>query len=243
VGGSSRMPMVQRMLEEVTGKPPDLSLSTDEAVVHGAAIYAGLLLDSEAGAPPKVTVRNVNSHNLGVLGIEKATGRPRTRVMIPRNTTLPASEKAPFTTHRDNQRNVVVKVVEGGDASGNDATHIGKCVVTDLPSGLPAGSHVDVTFRYGQDGRLTVKAELPETGTEATSEIERTSGLTADALREWNQRIREPASLCSGGGPEDEPPPLPKVDDDEPPPLPSVDDDQPPPLPPASDDEPPPLPT
>jgi len=195
VGGSSRMPMVQRMLEEVSGKKVDRSLSADESVAHGAAIYAGLLLSSESGTPPKVSVRNVNSHNLGVLGIEKSTGRPRNRVMIPRNTTLPAKHTARFSTHRANQDSVVVKVVEGGDASGNDATHIGKCAIQDLPPGLPADTPVEVTFRYGNDGRLTIKARLPGLNREASSEIERTSGLTAETLQAWNHRLR------SGHGP------------------------------------------
>ena len=190
VGGSTRMPMVQRMLEEISHKKPDRSLSADEAVAHGAAVYAGLVLSSAAGAAPKVSVQNVNSHNLGVLGTETGTKRPRNRVMIPRNTALPAHRTAQFVTARANQTSVAVKVVEGGDASGNDATMIGKCVVPDLPPGLPAGTPVAVTFRYGQDGRLTVKARLPGSGKEATSEIERSSGMTAEMLRTWNQRLR-----------------------------------------------------
>ena len=195
VGGSSRMPQVQRMLEEVSGKKVDRSLSADESVAHGAAIYAGLLLASESGTPPKVSVRNVNSHNLGVLGIEKATGRPRTRVMIPRNTPLPASQAARFVTQRHSQTSVVVNVVEGGDASGNDSTRIGRCMIQGLPTGLPAGTPVEVVFHYGKDGRLTVKARVPGLNVEASSEIERSSGLTAETLQAWNHR------LGSGKGP------------------------------------------
>jgi molecular chaperone DnaK len=131
----------------------------------------------------------VNSHNLGVLAVEKATGRNRTRVMIPRNTPLPVAHTAQFSTAVKNQRTVAVNVVEGGDASGNDATSVGKCVVRDLPADLPAGTPVEVTFRYGPDGRLTVKARLPRLDKEAISEIERSSGLTAETLRSWNQRL------------------------------------------------------
>jgi molecular chaperone DnaK len=189
VGGSTRMPMVQRMVEQVSGKKPDRSLSADESVAHGAAIYAGLILASEAGSRPEFHVRNVNSHNLGVLGIEKATGRPRNQVMIPRNTSLPATRASRFATHRVNQTSVAVNVVEGGDASGNNATAIGKCVIRGLPDGLPAGAPVEVTFNYGKDGRLTVTARLPGLQKEATSEIERASGMTADTLSSWNQRL------------------------------------------------------
>ncbi len=119
--------------------------------------------------------------------------------MIPRNTTLPTKVSASFTTHRDDQSSVVVKVVEGGDASGNDATHIGKCVVRDLPSGLPAGTSVEVMFQYGGDGRITVNARLPTIDKEANTEIERTSGMTAEEVRKWNERLRNGnGPLCFG---------------------------------------------
>jgi molecular chaperone DnaK len=190
VGGSTRMPMVQRMLEEISNKKPDRSLSADEAVAHGAAFYAGLILSSEGGMAPEVTICNVNAHDLGVLAKEGATGRPRSRVMISRNTPLPANHSARFVTALANQSTVAVQIVEGGDASGNGATRIGNCVVRNLPAGLPAGSPVEVTFRYGQDGRLTVNARVPGSGQEATSEIERSSGMTAETLRSWNQRLR-----------------------------------------------------
>ena len=157
VGGSTRMPMVQRMLEEISNKKPDRSLSADEAVAHGAAVYAGLILGSEAGMAPEVTVRNVNSHDLGVLGKERATGRPRNRVMISRNTPLPANHTARFVTAQANQPSVAVNVVEGGDASGNDATQIGKCIVRNLPAGLACriarGSHLSVWSKRQTDGQ------------------------------------------------------------------------------------------
>ncbi|MBI2806509.1 MAG: Hsp70 family protein, partial [Planctomycetes bacterium] len=113
VGGSSRMPMVHNMLEQESGRKVDRSLSFDEAVAHGAAIYAGLLLASEAGSVSSVKIRNVNSHSLGVLGKEPGTGRLRNGIMIPRNTPLPATKRAKFKTHRANQRTVEVNVIEG----------------------------------------------------------------------------------------------------------------------------------
>ena len=191
--------MVQRMLEEVTGKKPDRSLSADESVAHGAAIYAGLVLSSKGGSRPEFRVRNVNSHNLGVLGIEKATGRPRNQVMIPRNTPLPATRTTRFTTRHADQSTVAVKVVEGGDASGNDASRIGTCVIRDLPPGLPAETPIEVTFQYGQDGRLTVNAKIPGVNKGAKSEIERTSGMTSDTLSSWNQRLRSQEGPLSLG--------------------------------------------
>jgi molecular chaperone DnaK len=194
VGGSTRMPMVHRLLEEESGKTVDCSLSADEAVAHGAAIYAGLLMKRGTVSAANIRIRNVNSHNLGVLGREPATGRPRTKVMIPRNTPLPARATSRFTTYRDNQRSVAITVVEGGDASGQNATHIGRCVIHDLPRGLPAGTPVDVAFEYAENGRVAIKARLPSVQREAAIVLERSSGLSEKLLREWKNTLRSESS-------------------------------------------------
>lgn len=191
VGGSTRMPMIERMLRQESGKPVDSSLSPDEAVAHGAAIYAGLLLTSDESERPKLAVRNVNSHDLGVLGIEPRTKRRSRKVLIPRNTPLPATGSGRFVTRRENQSNVKVDVIEGGDASGNGATPIGKCVIDDLPPGLPTGARINVFFTYADNGRLTVTARLPDVDRKATLSIERKSGLSDRLLEQWGKRMRE----------------------------------------------------
>ena len=189
VGGSSRMPMIQKMLEEESGLPLDRSLSPDEGVAHGAAIYAGLLIGTKAITQHGMSVANVNSHDLSVLGIESTTGLKRKWVMIPRNTSLPAIGMNKFKTYQENQKNVAVNVIEGGDASGNGATRIGKCIVSKLPEVLPAKTPVEVVFQYSQNGRLTVKAWLPTIKREAQLTIERASGLSESQLKYWTSRI------------------------------------------------------
>ena len=190
VGGSSRMPMVSRMLTKLTGRSPDTSLSLDEAVAHGAAIYAGVRLAKASGDTrkgPQPTIQNVNSHALSVLGVEAATGRPRAQVMIPRNSPLPAVAKSTFKTQKPNQRSVVVRVIEGGDASGNNSTPVGRCVIRDLPERLPQGTPIEVTFRYRSNGRLVVMAKVPSLNVEATLTIDRESGLNDEAMRYWDE--------------------------------------------------------
>jgi len=113
VGGSTRMPMVTSMLEQESGKTIDRSLAADEAVAHGAAIYAGLLRQHGAIVQKNMIVTNVCSHSLGVLGVETATGRKKNRVMIAANTPLPASKAAAFKTYKDDQSTVAVNVIEG----------------------------------------------------------------------------------------------------------------------------------
>ncbi len=185
VGGATRMPMVKRMLEEESGKIPDTTLSPDEAVAHGAALYAGLLMEFGPLFEQSVIVRNVNSHDLGVLGVDPTTGRPRRRVMIPRNTPLPLTRTKKFQTRRDNQDSVAVRIVEGGDDAGQNATLIGTCALRQLPPGLPAGTEVDVSFSYEQNGRLKVRASLPRTGRAAGVTLERSSGLSEALRQEW----------------------------------------------------------
>lgn len=189
VGGSTRMPAVHAALESESGLKVDRQLSADEAVAHGAAIYAGMLASVRGGQKPRMTIENVNSHNLGVLGRDPATGRPRNGVIIPRNSPLPLTKGKRFRTARANQRSIVVKVLEGGDASGRNATLIGTCAIRDLEPGLPEGTSVDVYFRYETNGRLTVYARLPDLDREAVLTIERETGLTEANLAAWDQRL------------------------------------------------------
>lgn len=189
VGGSSRMPMVQEMLESESNLKVDRSLSADESVAHGAAIYAGMLLSTDQRLTSTVSVHNVNSHDLGLLGLDKDSGGQRRSMMIPRNSRLPVRKGKRFATSRQNQSSVSVKVVEGGDDEGRHATLIGTCVVRNLPPDLPAATPVDVFFNYGADGRLHVTAALPTVGTKAEMTIERESGLSAGDLTYWAGRI------------------------------------------------------
>ncbi len=191
VGGSTRMPEVQRLLEQESGLKVDRSMSADEAVAHGAAIYANLLLSiQQDGATPQFQITNVNSHDLGVLATNPDTGRSRRTVIVPRNSPLPIVKSKRFRTQRTNQRSIAVRVVEGGDSSGRNATPIGKCVIRDLPPGLPAGTIVNVQFKYAANGRLTVRARLEKWNRDAVLDIERDTGLTDAKLYEWSQRLQ-----------------------------------------------------
>ncbi len=188
-GGSSRMPMVGQALETESGMPTDRSISPDESVAHGAAVLAGVLLSVDEEERQKLIVTNVNSHDLGVLAVERKTGRPRRKVLIPRNTALPANGTGGFSTRDENQRSVVVNVIEGGDGSGTNSTPIGRCVIRDLPKQLPAQTKIAVRFSYREDGRLKVIAWLPKTKQEATIVLERASGLSEEDIIRWIDRI------------------------------------------------------
>ena len=189
VGGSTRMPMVQTMLERESGLQIDRSLSPDEAVAHGAAIYAGTLLAGGKGVKQSLAVQNVSSHDLGVMGVDPVTQRPRRHIMIARNSPLPCKRSSLFTTAKQDQRSVMVRVVEGGTDAGQGATLIGKCVVQGLPKDLPKRTSVKVIFKYGSDGRLAVRAELPTVSCDAQTMIERAVGMSREQIDAWSERI------------------------------------------------------
>jgi molecular chaperone DnaK len=189
VGGSTRMPAVVEMLRKVSGKEPDVTISPDEAVAQGAAIHAGLLLDRLQGRPPRVRVRNVNSHSLGVVATDPKTTRKQTAFLIPRNTPLPAKAKRVFKTLKDGQKSIMVQIVEGESSDPSGCTQIGKCTVRDLPKDLPAGTPIEVRFQYRQNGRLRVSVNVAGTGKNVTHDIRRANNLTREAMDEWRQRI------------------------------------------------------
>ncbi len=189
VGGSTRMPAVYEMLKNLSGKEPDCSVSPDEAVAHGAALHAGILIDRYDGKSPSFRIKNVNSHSLGVVAMDTKTKRPRNAILIPRNTPLPVAAKRVFKTQKAGQRSILVQIVEGESASPDDCSQIGKCSVRDLPLNLPAQTPIEVRFRYHENGRLSIQVNVQGTDKELHHEISRENSLTQDQLDSWRMYI------------------------------------------------------
>lgn len=193
VGGSTRMPMVARMLEELSGKVPDASLSADEAVAHGAALFARLQLDRRrpTQTPPHFTVVNVNSHSLGLLGIDPASGRKLNKVLIPKNTALPKSVSQRFRTHKANQKNIAIRVLEGESELPEACTDVGTCLIRDLPAGLPAGWPIEVRYCYEENGRLRVQGKLSGHQSAVTTEFLRVNTLSDEEFAFWHKCLED----------------------------------------------------
>ncbi len=190
-GGSTRMPMVQRMLKELSGIEPDHSVSPDEAVARGAAIYANYVLASrkESGHEPTFDVTNVNAHSLGIQGIDPQTGRKRNRILIRRNTPLPARQTADCVTKDAGQVNVVVQVLEGESLDPEECSAIGRTMIRDLPGNLPKGWPIEVTYEYGVNGRLNVVAKVRGTDKETSLELEREDSMSDDKMNKWQKVV------------------------------------------------------
>ncbi len=187
VGGSTRMPAVRNMLQKLSGREPDCSISPDEAVAHGAALRAGFLLSATGGQASRYQIKNVNSHSLGVVGTDPVTRRQRNAILVPRNTPLPVTTKRVFKTQKPNQRSILVPIVEGESTFPEDCIAIGQCIVPELPTGLASQTPVEVCFTYAEDGRLTVTVQVE--GVEVLNRLSRDNGLNAKELNRWREHI------------------------------------------------------
>jgi molecular chaperone DnaK len=191
VGGSTRMPMVGRMLEELTGRPPDRSISVDEAVAHGAALYADLIVRRQGSGTARFSITNINSHSLGIVGIDPCTGDKRNQILIPKNTPLPFSVSKTFKTHKQHQTKILIRVVEGESERPEACTQVGVCVVSSLPPALPKDWPVTVSYSYAQDGRLSVTAQLKGQQAGVTTTFQREHRLSQPELLRWSQYIAD----------------------------------------------------
>jgi molecular chaperone DnaK len=214
VGGSTRMPMVVNLLRQLSGKEPDHTVNPDEAVARGAALFAAYLQVHGGGREEKLPsqpaetseqqtqtdmagllITNVNSHSLGVEGIEPKTLRRKNVVILPRNTSLPAQVTERFATRTDGQRSIVLQVLEGESLIPAECTAIGRTVIRNLPGGLPKNWPVDVTFEYADNGRLNIHAVVPGTHQEASLFLERASGMSSEGIARWKQPIDQSAGF------------------------------------------------
>ncbi len=195
VGGSTRMPQVVRMLEDLTGKPPERSVSVDEAVAHGAALYANLLMKAKTpnSGPAQFSVTNVNSHSLGIVGVDPQTGRRRNQILIPKNTPLPHTVTKTFKTQKPGQANVIIRVVEGESERPEACIQVGLCTINGLPPNLPAGTPVQVSYSYQTNGQLVVKGQVAGQKSAAGTVFQRENALSKDEMEMWA------ASMYGGG--------------------------------------------
>lgn len=189
VGGSSHMPMVQKMLERISGRAPEARGQIELAVARGAAVYAatltGLAGCATATKSRIPTIRDVNSHSLGI-EVDGDDGRPRNCVVIARNMPIPCKASQEFRTASASlpDSRIPITILEGEATDPDACIRVGKCEISGLPPGLPAGSVVRVTFSYSEAGRIEVEAEVPAISRRIKTEIARSAALTELALSE-----------------------------------------------------------
>ena len=168
VGGSTRIPAVQKMVRTLTGKDPNQSVNPDEVVAVGAAIQAGVL----TGELKDVVLLDVTPLSLGV----ETLGGVMTKI-IDRNTTIPARRSQVFSTADDNQPEVDVHVLQGERELAKDNRTLGRVKLSGIAPAARGVPQIEVTFDIDANGILTVGAKDKATGKEQTITISNSSNL------------------------------------------------------------------
>ncbi len=182
VGGMTRMPSVQKKVQEIFGKTPNKGVNPDEVVAIGAAIQAGVL----KGEVKDVLLLDVTPLSLGI----ETLGGVMTR-LIEKNTTIPCKKSQVFSTAADNQPAVSVHVLQGEREMASDNKTIGRFELVGIPPAPRGLPQVEVTFDIDANGILHVSAKDLGTGKEQSIRITASSGLSEEEI---NQMVKDAES-------------------------------------------------
>ncbi len=186
VGGSTRIPAIQELVQTLTGKKPNKSVNPDEVVAIGAAIQAGIL----AGEITDILLLDVTPLSLGV----ETVGGIMTK-LISRNTTIPVKKSELFSTAADNQTNVEIHVLQGERevVSGNKS--LGNFKLEGIPEAPKGRPQIEVTFDINVDGLLSVTAKENESGKEQSVTIQGSSNLSENDIDAMLEEAEKYASI------------------------------------------------
>ncbi len=173
VGGSSRMPAVQELVKQMTGKQPNMSVNPDEVVADGAAVQGGVLTGDVSG----ILLLDVTPLSLGV----ETMGGIMTK-MIDRNTTIPTSKSEIYSTAADNQTSVEINVLQGEREFARDNKSLGKFQLTGIPAARRGVPQIEVTFDIDANGIVKVTAKDKATGKSQQITISGSTALSDDEV-------------------------------------------------------------
>lgn len=184
VGGMTRMPLVQKKVEEFFGKKPNMTVNPDEVVAAGAAIQGGVL----QGEVKDVLLLDVTPLSLGL----ETLGGVFTK-LIERNTTIPTSKSQIFSTAADNQTSVEIKVYQGERPMAADNKLLGTFILEGIPPAPRGIPQVEVSFDLDANGILHVAAKDKATGKAQSITITASSGLSKDEIEKMKEEAQKHA--------------------------------------------------
>ncbi len=185
VGGSTRIPMVQRLVKEFFGREPNRSVNPDEVVAVGAAIQAGI----KSGAVKDMLLIDVLPLSLGIK-VERGIFVK----MIDKNSAIPTEKTEKFSTASDNQPAVTIEVFQGERPMAEDNRKLGQFDLEDIPPAQRGVPKIEVTFKVDHNGILAVKAKDIGTGKEKELTIKGTTGLSEEEIK---RKVKEAEEFAS----------------------------------------------